>query len=71
MSHKRKWPRRKVVSLRRIIARYRLGRPITREEIENRPEKIAYRLARIAPIGFLAHVDCIMRDDRSVRHARS
>lgn len=71
MGTKRKWPRRKTVSLRRVIARYRLGRMVTREEIENRPEKIVDRLGRIAPIGFLAHVDCIVRDDRSVRHARS
>ena len=67
MGAKRRWPRRKVTSVRRIIAKYRLGRPITREEIENRPEKIMDRLGAIAPIGFMPHVDCIVREDRSVR----
>jgi len=71
MGAKRKWPRRKVSSLRRIIAKYRLGRHITRMEIEERSEKMVERLAKIAPVGFLPHVDCIVRDDRSVRHGRS
>ena len=62
MGANRKWPRRKTTSLRRIIAKYRLGRRITRHEIENRPEKIVGRLAEIAPIRFLPHVDCIVRD---------
>lgn len=65
----RKWPRRKVASKRRLIARYRLARPITHESIENRPEsaEIIERFKKIAPLGYLPHVDCIVRDDRSVR----
>lgn len=71
MGTSRKWPRRKAASLRRILAKYRLGQPVTREEIENRPEKIVDRLAKIAPVGFLAHMDCIVRDDMRIRHGRS
>lgn len=66
MGVKRKWPRRKNTSLRRILAKFRLGRSITREEIENRPEKIVDRLEKIAAVRFLPHTDCIVRDDRSV-----
>jgi hypothetical protein len=69
MRTERKWPRHKAMSVRRIIARFRLGRWITREQIENRPEKIVTQLEKIAPIRFLPHVDCIVRDDRSIRHA--
>lgn len=61
MCAQRKWPRRKVVSLRRIIAKYRLGRIITREEIENRPEQIMDRLNRIAPTAFIINMDAIVR----------
>jgi hypothetical protein len=63
MGAKRRWPRRKVTSLRRIIAKYRLGRVITREEIENRPEKIMDRLNRIAPPAFIVNMDAIVRTE--------
>lgn len=68
MGDKRKWPRRKVPSLRRILAKFSLGRRITRWEIENRPEEVLLRLRKIGSVEYLPHMDCIVREGPGNNH---